>query len=217
MSTAIKVTNENVEEVCTDLGNLLDQLEGRDKSFASDLLNGKNGFFTKGKLSDKQMYWVGVLTTKALGIDTTPKAESVGNLEGFIALFEEAKANLKYPKITLDINGEPLKFTLAGPKAKQPGTINITDGGPYGANKWYGRVTKDGTWTPSNQVTDGLRTIISRTLVGFSKDPKSAAMKYGHMSSSCCFCHKKLDTKESVAAGYGPVCADNWGLPWGDV
>ena len=212
------VTQSNLAEAVTDLEAVMGELNERDRKFADDLINGKWGFKKRGKLSDKQVYWVDTLLGRALGTAPTQKpAENHGDLHGFVALFETAKANLKYPKITLDINGEPLKFTLAGPNAKAPGTINITDGGPYGANKWYGRVTKDGEWTPSNQVTPELKNLIARTLKKFSENPKSAAMSYGHLSSNCCFCNKKLDTKESVSAGYGPVCADKWGLPWGDV
>ena len=212
----ITVDAANLPEVVADLEKLFGELSDRDKSFANDLLNGKWGYHKKGKLSDKQMHWIGVLYTRALGLESKPEEETVGNLDGLISLFAEAKANkLKYPKITLEIKGEPLKFTLAGPNAKAPGTINVTDGGPYGDNKWYGRVTKDGVWTPSSAVTPELRTLIARTLTKFSEDPKSAAMSYGHQSSNCCFCNKQLDTTESVSAGYGPVCASKWGLPWG--
>ena len=33
----------------------------------------------------------------------------------------------------------------------------------------------------------------------------------------CCFCHKELTTKESLAVGYGPLCAEKLGLPWGET
>ena len=214
MSTAIKVNATNLDEVAKDLLLLIDQLGERDKSFANDLLNGKHGYFVKGALSEKQMYWVGVLAGRALGLK--PEKQAVGNLSKLVELFAAAKGNLKHPKIKLEIDGEPLKLTLAGPQAKHPGTINITDGGPWGDNKWYGRVTAEGEWEPSSVVTEPLRKLITTVLENFSINAKHAAMSYGHASSQCCFCAKQLDTKESVSAGYGPVCADKWGLPWGD-
>jgi hypothetical protein len=43
------------------------------------------------------------------------------------------------------------------------------------------------------------------------------AAAFGKMVGRCCFCSTPIDTKESIAAGYGPVCAANRGLPWGDA
>ena len=217
--TEVRVTHKNLAEVVNDIdGGLMAELSDRDRSFMSDLINGKYGYRARGYLSDNQLKWVDVLYKRALGVEPEKAApESVGDLAKLVEFFTDALANLKYPKIKLELNGYPLKLHLAGPNSKYKGSIMITDGGPYGSNKWYGAVSPSGEWTPSKQVTDELRSIISRTLGAFSKDPKHAAMTYGHLSSSCCFCNKKLDTKESVKAGYGPVCADKWGLPWGDV
>lgn len=41
------------------------------------------------------------------------------------------------------------------------------------------------------------------------------AARFGHMHHQCVFCARRLDTPESTAVGYGPVCADKHGLPWG--
>lgn len=41
------------------------------------------------------------------------------------------------------------------------------------------------------------------------------AHAFGHMVGRCCFCSHEIDTPESVEAGYGPVCAKKYGLPWG--
>lgn len=219
MSTAQRVKPENLADVINDMeGGLMEELSGRDKSFMNDLINGKYGFRARGYLSDAQIKWVDIFYKRALGVEPEKAApESVGDLADFVKFFTDAKANLKYPKVKMVVNDNPLKFHLAGPNSKYKGSIMITDGGPYGSNKWYGVVTPEGEWTPSKQVTDDLRTIITRVLKSFSEDPANAAMTYGKMQSSCCFCAKPLDTKESVSAGYGPVCADKWGLPWGHV
>lgn len=218
MTNSVRVNQTNLPEVVADLeGGLMNELNERDRSFINDLINGKWGFHKRnGKLSEKQIHWVEVLYKKALGVEPEQAAaQNVGNLEGLVNLFTLAKSNLKYPKIVLEVSGYPLKLSLAGPNSKYKGSVLITDGGPYGSNKWYGAVSPEGEWTPSKQVTEELRGIIARTLNAFSKDAKHAAMTYGHMSSNCCFCNKQLDTTESVEAGYGPVCADKWGLPWG--
>lgn len=36
-------------------------------------------------------------------------------------------------------------------------------------------------------------------------------------SIHCNICGLKLDNHRSIAAGIGPVCADNWGLPYGEA
>ncbi len=41
------------------------------------------------------------------------------------------------------------------------------------------------------------------------------AAAFGEMFSRCCFCSHQLDTPESTAVGYGPVCAKKHDLPWG--
>lgn len=41
------------------------------------------------------------------------------------------------------------------------------------------------------------------------------AAAFGHANKSCCFCSRKIDTPESKAVGYGPVCAAKRDLPWG--
>jgi hypothetical protein len=38
---------------------------------------------------------------------------------------------------------------------------------------------------------------------------------YGHRTGACVFCSHPIDDERSLAAGYGPICAGNFGLPWG--
>lgn len=30
----------------------------------------------------------------------------------------------------------------------------------------------------------------------------------------CCFCNREVDNEGSIQHGYGPTCAEKWGLPW---
>lgn len=43
------------------------------------------------------------------------------------------------------------------------------------------------------------------------------AAAFGHMTGGCVFCSRAIDTPESTAVGYGPVCAAKHGLPWGST
>ena len=40
-------------------------------------------------------------------------------------------------------------------------------------------------------------------------------LSYAMHGSQCFICGRALDTAESLSVGYGPVCADKHGLPWG--
>jgi len=42
-----------------------------------------------------------------------------------------------------------------------------------------------------------------------------AGLAFAQEGSQCFVCGRDLDTPESLTAGYGPVCADKLGLPWG--
>src|SRR2546422_946053 len=66
------------------------------------------------------------------------------NVSGVFALFETAISNsLKYPKIRLQTsNGQNVVLSRAGDKSRYNGQIQITDGRPYGANTYFGRIDK---------------------------------------------------------------------------
>lgn len=163
-------------------------------------------------LTQPQWNFVASLIKQATTPAPQMETESVGDFAGVVELFTTAKGKLKYPKISMyGVNGETIQLSLAGAKAKKPGTINVTDGGPFGSNNWYGRVNTDGTWEKSSKATDEIGGVLKE----LSIDPAAFATKYGHKHGACCFCNKSLTTEESTEAGYGPVCAKNWGLPWG--
>jgi len=129
-----------------------------------------------------------------------------------------AKKAKKLPKIRLTIeradgSNFPVCLSLNGAKSKTPGGVAITDGAPYGSNVYYGGIRPDGSFFPTAKCSREIKEF----LWAFNEDPAGIAAAYGHKHSNCMFCKKALDTKESTAVGYGPVCADNYGLPWGHV
>lgn len=42
------------------------------------------------------------------------------------------------------------------------------------------------------------------------------AKNHGHATNWCMFCNAMLTDERSVLAGYGPICARHYGLPWGE-
>lgn len=129
-------------------------------------------------------------------------------------LFKKSAENLKWPRIVFPLpNGGRIQFSLAGPNAKFPGTLNITDGGSYENNTFFGRVLKDNTinWARYGDWSETTKEQI-RKLVN---EPINECKVYGQQHSWCCFCGTEITSKSSLAVGYGPICAENWGLPWG--
>jgi hypothetical protein len=47
-------------------------------------------------------------------------------------------------------------------------------------------------------------------------NPAAAGKAYGQRVGNCSFCSLPLEDGRSVHVGYGPVCAEKWGLPWGE-
>ena len=136
---------------------------------------------------------------------------TVGDMSGLVTMFATAK--VRAPKISLQLpSGQPLMLTVAGPTAAQPGTINVTDGGSYGNNIWFGRVGKDGVWSPSNKVHDvTMKASVAALLTAMAADPEGTARAFGKVTGKCCVCRIPLTDERSVSAGYGATCARNMG------
>lgn len=206
--------NTVLQASVSDLSKVMIDLPHGDRMFATSLVA---SFFKYGKLSPKQEPWVSKLIERAVKAPATSEpGEVLQNAAGIFALFSTAKEKLKYPKLTFSVPGiETVQFSVAGPGSKSPGALNMTDGEKYGQNVWFGRVSPSGEITWGGKAGESQKAALRELLAGFASDPAGAAAKYGKLSSSCCFCHSKLTTDKSLAVGYGPVCADNWGLVWG--
>ena len=190
------------------LSSVLEKLTPRDRTFATSLLD---QWAQRGSLSDKQMHWVGVLIERGTS-EPKPKPTTI-SLPKILEVFGNTEGRLKYPKLWLDTDGVVIRLSKAGGNARFPGSINVTNGVRYGDpdSKFYGRIHTDGNFEPGRDHTAD----VSRVLVRFNDNPTDFATTYGHKTGNCCFCGRQLTDPRSVGVGYGPVCADNWGLPWG--
>jgi hypothetical protein len=90
-------------------------------------------------------------------------------------------------------------------KGKWEGWIFVSDGAAYGEGQRYG----------SQKPGQAYQGKIEAALATIASDWGAAAAEYGRITSTCGFCSRPLETEESVAAGYGPTCAERHGLPWG--
>lgn len=174
------------------------------------------------QLSAVQVAWVHLLASEATGHRprAATKVSDLNLLPIVTMLHRAAEAQKQHPAIVLQVptvidggGGGQLKLSLAGEKARQPNTVNLTDGLPYGESKFYGRIHLDGSVEKGRSWTPAIEDLLRR----LAADPLHVAAQHGCATGVCCFCNRALSTKESRSAGYGPVCAAKFGLDWGQV
>jgi hypothetical protein len=73
----------------------------------------------------------------------------------------------------------------------------------------YAKVWQDNEWF----FTRGL--IREYSLTSADKVTAEQAAEFGKVTGACVFCSRLLTDERSLEVGYGPVCADKNGLPWG--
>lgn len=191
-------------------GLVLQLASSRDRDFARDLIKAVR---QHGPTSGR-MEWIGKLTERAQQprAQQMPQQVDLGDFKGVYALFAKAKEHLKFPKVRLQLaTGSTVLLALAGPNSRAPNTLNVTDGKPYGQNKWYGRVDAKGVWTKARDAFAEADQV-EALLRAMSIAPAQTASEYGRLTGHCCFCDRPLKDEQSTAAGYGPTCAENFGL-----
>lgn len=156
---------------------------------------------------------VRITEQEALAAGASVQPTTIHNLSAIVEFIARANKRLKRPSILIAGN---IKLSVAGPNARVPGSINVTD-----PNKsvdfrpvWYGRILADGTYEPSVAAGDDAPDIADM-INKWAADPAWAAAQYGKLTGNCCFCAQKLTDPNSTEVGYGEICASKYGLPWG--
>jgi len=184
---------------------------GRPNEFVDSLVA---AFSRRGSWSAGQRPWAHKLVQDAEARAAEPAPErSVECFDELLRIIHLASAKLKYPKIVTEFDEGVIKVGMAGSRAKYPRSLNVTNGGTYEDGKFYGRIHLDGTFEASRNCPEW----VLQALIEFNADPVSQARLQGQRYGTCCFCCRHLETDESVTVGYGPICADHYGLPWGAV
>lgn len=133
------------------------------------------------------------------------------DMQGLRDLFARGAAALRRPRITLwtqETGAVVFRFMSVG---QNPGSLNITSDGEYFSRRWYGRVARDGTFTRGRHLTDAVMALVRE----LGDNPVAAAQRYAGLTGNCCFCNLRLTDERSTETGYGPICAQHYGLPWG--
>ena len=158
-------------------------------------------------LSEAKRYWLHALTA----VESGPKHESGTRiaLDGIMRMFSQASESLKLPAVRLNVEGLEIKVSLAGPRSRYTGDIMVA--APKFGEGWYGRIDTEGKFYPGRDITPAVRA----ALVRFSESPEEVAAEFGRLTGRCCLCNRALSDGRSVSVGYGPVCANRFGLAWG--
>lgn len=133
--------------------------------------------------------------------DDVPKP-TTSALSPIINLMDRAGEHLKWPKIRFGkMTMVRTRFGTVGLKMKDSNT------------KWVGFIQRDGTLSERHCLSENLVTFLE----AFAKDPAKYATIYGIKTGACSFCGRELTDPRSVTVGYGPICAEHYGLPWGEA
>jgi hypothetical protein len=197
---------DEVEVVLSDAA-AAEILKGRTSNFAQDLAA---SFAKFGSWTVAQRPWAHKLANEAQAPQVEaplPHAKPRMQLTRLATHMGMAGDRLKFPRVALAAWLE-IKLMTSG---KNVGRIAVTDGGKYPNNEFFGYIEADGAFNPRNNLTQEGRDL----LVAFDADPAGAAAAYGRETGSCCFCRRDLTAADSLAVGYGPICADKYGLPHG--
>lgn len=152
-----------------------------------------------GRLSEKQMYWALRLAKPMPEVQSLPFA-------AVVSLIDRARER-GAKRIALRFGDIEVKYATGGRNA---GGLWVTDGQPFGSSRLYGSVAPGQTdlvlRRDASTVIEALRSVAA--------DPIAAAVTHGRVSGCCCFCSRPLTDAGSIEHGYGPTCAEKYGLPW---
>lgn len=162
----------------------------------------------EGSRSEKIRYWLHRTATELIA----PKPETSATFPRLLELFkrtlepsEKDPSRPRLKRAALRIG--TLRLSRAGQTARFPDSINVVN-----SDKWHGRIHTDGRL----ELRSDLPEPVSRVLEELEADPITYSARHGIETGQCCFCGLELSDPRSVRVGYGPICASNWGLPWGD-
>lgn len=124
-------------------------------------------------------------------------------------------------RVTL-VDGQHLaiKVTLAGRESKLAGSRVVST--RINGDEWMGvaHIAPDGAFRLWRSCHGDLRSRVENAVEILDQAEGQdgwlvAGLAFAQEGSQCFICGRDLDTPESLTAGYGPVCAEKHGLPWG--
>jgi hypothetical protein len=169
------------------------------------------------KLAHERPMWAQVENMHDDVIAKLTKADASAKINEALAVAVEVKAQA------------PAERTEYQAQAKR-GDVHVVDGVYYrihvaqnSGNAYAARahIVGEAQWAADGSLIEAAdikwsyeRGFIRKLSQETKATPEQAAA-FGHLVGRCCFCSHAIDTPESTQAGYGPVCAAKYDLPWG--
>jgi hypothetical protein len=190
-------------------------LSAKSQTFAESLMANPNQ-------SPKVQHWIGELIKQAMAAQNAKSSQNVKsapaatiNLSGIIKMFDHAATHMQNPKMLIRIGDIDFLLNRGKANSRNPGTVYVAEPGDFNSRTRYGRIAPDGNFAPDDRIAPDLMQSIIAALLQINENPAKVAADYGKLTSHCCFCKISLTDPRSVEVGYGPICADHYGLPWG--
>ncbi len=202
--------SESLDARIKELKAIKHLLRAGDESFAHNLIQ---YYERKGFLTAKQEPFIDQLLARATEAADRQRNEVEEVFDGhqIRSLLTTAHGHLKFPSLKLQSdNCGTIRFYIAGPLSKTPGYVIIDNGATYPRKVIYGSIESSGCGQLRRTVAQEIKTFIRKVAANPVAEAKLCGIKYAH----CCFCGLELTAPTSLHHGYGPICADNWGLPW---
>ncbi len=183
------------------------KLSERDRNGASILLRKAQIY---GNLTDRQKQWANDILGRtnhapAPVVLDTPDTVGAG-FNRVMTMLNLAAQKLKKPGIhLLAEGGQPVVLMLD----TRMSTVHVKSARGYGS-AYFGTILPDGTIHKRHRWTLAVEALIE----DLGASVEGSALSYAAKTGLCCFCNRKLEDERSTKAGYGPVCAGNFGLPW---
>jgi len=191
-----------------DLSECVPEMVKKDQDFAVSLLQ---NYTTRGSLTNNQWVWVDRLRERVRGVEPI-----YGSFDPILVMFRLAGAHgLKKPKVRLMSKGGTYVQLNFYPGEKDEKVVDVYIDGwqGHGHRKFAGWIHKDRLVPYSkDRMTEDVRNVIQ----DLALDPIGTAKAMAGKLGVCMYCGQRLSDDRSKKAGYGPICAGNWGLPWGD-
>jgi hypothetical protein len=190
----------------------LPSLDASSRTFAESLLR---QYAQRGNLTVRQWPHVERLCERAqrpAGAPAAPVGESLPepNADALRARLAAAAAHgLLRPMIRVGT----MRLSLPGPTSQYANRPVVF---VRNANTYAGRIEAGRFIAARGALPGDTRDTVAALHSVLTGDVVENLAAIGRRTGSCCFCARELTDGRSVRVGYGPVCADHYGLPWGE-
>lgn len=204
----------NGHEQIETLAANLESLPSHNLSFAKSLIH---QYTARRKLSEKQWDWVERLMRQATEPKESPEEPreqvKVGELDGIQKLFEKAIQNgIPRPSIKFAVGEYIMRLAY-----HRDGRIFINRSEQNFYWITLGYITIEGFFREYPDKRSAQPEGMFESIKELIANPSAFGRAQGQKLNWCIFCSRELRTTDSVFYGYGPICAEKWGLEWGNA